>query len=119
MTGMNKQTGQAIDEIEHIRQSVADILLTPLGSRLQRRDYGSLIPTLIDQPFNGITRMRLMAATVMALLRWEPRIKLSRVDIQFGTDRGAVVLELTATRKNGPRSGQAVSLSLPLAGGLA
>uniref|UniRef100_UPI0026076D20 ATPase domain-containing protein n=1 Tax=uncultured Sphingobium sp. TaxID=316087 RepID=UPI0026076D20 len=31
---------------------VRDILTTPIGSRLMRRDYGSLIPELIDQPAN-------------------------------------------------------------------
>lgn len=114
MAGMNALTGQRIDDIEHIRQSIADILMTPLGSRLQRREYGSLIPELIDQPFNGVTRMRLMSATVMALLRWEPRIKLSRVNIQMGARPGAVIIDLIAARKDGPRGGQ-IQLSIPLA----
>ena len=42
---MNRFTGEKItSETEHIKQSIADILLTPIGSRLQRRDYGSRIP---------------------------------------------------------------------------
>ena len=35
--GMNSQTGLSISEIKHIRQSVRDILVTPIGSRVMRR----------------------------------------------------------------------------------
>lgn len=31
--GMNRETGKAITETDHLRQSVRDILLTPQGSR--------------------------------------------------------------------------------------
>jgi len=41
--GMNSDTGEAITDIDHIRQSMRDILMTPEGSRLQPRDYGSLL----------------------------------------------------------------------------
>ena len=36
--GMNNQTGLSISEAEHIRQSVRDILVTPIGSRVMRRE---------------------------------------------------------------------------------
>ena len=36
--GMNAHTGLAISEVEHIRQSVRDILVTPVGSRVMRRE---------------------------------------------------------------------------------
>ena len=42
--GMNSQTGLSISEVEHIRQSVRDILVTPIGSRVMRREYGSADP---------------------------------------------------------------------------
>ena len=48
--GMNSQTGLSISEVEHIRQSVRDILVTPVGSRVMRREYSSLLSALIDQP---------------------------------------------------------------------
>ena len=45
MTGMSRETGRACDdELAHIRQSIRDILTTPVGSRIKRRDYGSLLP---------------------------------------------------------------------------
>jgi phage baseplate assembly protein W len=47
---MNRQTGLSLSEAEHIRQSVRDILVTPIGSRVMRRDYGSLLAAMIDRP---------------------------------------------------------------------
>ncbi len=79
--GLSATTGAQIRDIDHIRQRIAKILTTPIGSRVMRRDFGSLIPQLIDQPFDGKTRMRLMAASVMAIARWEPRAHVSRVEI--------------------------------------
>lgn len=94
MTGMHRATGRALDGIDHIRQSIADILTTPLGSRVMRRDYGSLLPELIDQPQNAATHLQLMAATVDALLRWEPRVRPVRVALFYGDTRGHAEADL-------------------------
>ena len=75
---MSAATGRAIDGEAHLRQSIADILTTPIGTRVMRRDYGSLLPELIDQPFNGATRVRGYGATATAISRWEPRLRLTR-----------------------------------------
>lgn len=82
MMYMNKHTGNAMVETDHIRQSISDILTTPKGSRVMRREYGSLLFDLIDQAANAIGKMRLMAATVDALNRWESRIKVKRVSVE-------------------------------------
>jgi phage baseplate assembly protein W len=34
MAGMARDTGAALDGLDHIRQSVADILSTPMGTRV-------------------------------------------------------------------------------------
>src|SRR5471030_1694033 len=81
MNGMNAVTGQTLGAIAHIHQSLADILTTPIGSRVMRRDYGSHVPELIDQPLNGATQLRIYAATAYAVQRWEPRIRLSGVQL--------------------------------------
>ncbi len=46
-SGMNNTSGKVITDIDHLRQSVRDILLTPQGSRIARREYGSLLSALI------------------------------------------------------------------------
>lgn len=48
--GMNRSDGLTVTDLEHISQSIGDILRTPVGSRVMRRDYGSLLASMIDQP---------------------------------------------------------------------
>lgn len=111
--GMNAATGQHLDGTKHIQQSVRDILTTPLGSRVMRRDYGSLLPELIDQPLNGATALRAYSATVVALMKWEPRIRIQQITRLAPADRpGSLILEMTAQRTD---TGEALSLEVPLA----
>lgn len=114
MSGLNQRTGRAVDGVEHLRQSVADILTTPIGSRIARRTYGSLLPELIDQPDNGATRVRIFAATAGALMRWEPRLKVSRIRLAQGDRPGQVVVELEGVYQPLQGQRQALALVLPL-----
>lgn len=102
--GLNKHTGMAISDAEHIKQSIQDILTTPVGSRVMRRDYGSDLFELIDQPQDLALRLRLMAATVMALTAWEPRIRITHIDIQPAQTNGRLAVTLTAERADQNRS---------------
>ena len=108
MMGMNAATGGNLAGLPHIRQSIADIISTPIGSRLQRRRYGSEVPELIDQPMNGVTRLRLYAATAHAVAMWEPRISLTGVQLTRDAD-GAYSLLL-----QGDADGQSVALAVPV-----
>jgi hypothetical protein len=53
-TGMSRTTGAALGD-EHLAQSCEDIVTTPLGTRVMRRDYGCLLAELIDRPLNRAT----------------------------------------------------------------
>lgn len=108
---MNRETGGAIDTLDHISQSITDILTTRIGTRVMRREYGSLLPELVDQPFNDVTRLRVYASTVMALMRWEPRISLSRVQFVGVSLQGETVMDLQGSVVD---SNEALSLSIPL-----
>lgn len=77
-TGMNPDGTGNLNDMDHLKQSVRDILTTPLASRVMRREYGSLVPDLIDEPMNNTTRLQCMSAAVIALTRWEPRIATGR-----------------------------------------
>ena len=81
MSGLDQNTGQLMSPDAHLAQSISDILSTPIGSRLMRRDYGSDLPRLIDAPMNGETMVDLFQATAEAIDRWEPRFVLQRVEI--------------------------------------
>ena len=117
MTGMSRTTGAALPEIEHIAQSVADILTTPLGSRLARRTYGSRVFDLLDAPANAATRVRLFAATATALMRWEKRLTVQRVALTaIDGLRGRFALDISCALTT---TGDAVALSIPLSPGSA
>lgn len=113
MTGMHRNGGTSMRDLAHLSQSIADILTTPLGTRLQRRTYGSLLPDLIDHPDNGTTRIRVYAATASALMRWEPRLRLSRIQLTSGPQPGKVMLDL-AGEYLAPEGSRPVSLQLAL-----
>jgi phage baseplate assembly protein W len=115
-TGMNATTGRAMSGIEHIWQSCRDILTTLVGTRIERRDYGSLLPELIDHPHNEPNNLRLMAATVMALAKWEPRITIRKINIYLGDNDGETTIDMDAVRIDGPQAGDAISINIPLGG---
>ncbi|MBD8091731.1 GPW/gp25 family protein [Pseudomonas fluorescens] len=81
MIGMDRHTGQPISGIEHVRQSIEDILTTPLGSRRQRPEYGSQLRRFVDLPVTEGWKSAVQAEVARALGRWEPRLKLSQVRV--------------------------------------
>jgi len=112
MSGMSSLTGHALAGLDHIRQSIKDILTTPIGSRIRRRRYGSDIPELIDQPLNAPTVLRIYAATAYAIATWEPRISLNSV--KLSRDAGGAIYVLL----EGVANGQSVDLSIPVRNGV-
>jgi phage baseplate assembly protein W len=67
--------------VEHLCQSLADILSTPLGSRRMRPEYGSNIPRMVDQPVSPGWIAAVQSDAARAIVRWEPRILLRRVSL--------------------------------------
>ena len=99
MSGMHVTTGRQISsDFAHIKQSVADILTTPINTRLMRRDYGSVLPELIDQPLNSKTILRLYAAIAIAIIRWEPRYQV--IAVALTKNESSAVIEITGTIDN-------------------
>ncbi|SUI93659.1 GPW/gp25 family protein [Shewanella morhuae] len=96
--GMNRFDGRGLSESQHISQSIQDILTTPLGSRVMRRDYGSAIFELIDQPQSAAIKLQIMAAAVIALTRWEPRIRITEIEVVAGDLNGKMQFNLLTDR---------------------
>lgn len=120
MTGMNAETGKPLAGDAHLGQSIADILTTPIGTRVMRRDYGSALFELIDAPLNALTRLRLFAATADALRRWEPRLRLTRVKLIDGEGSGTgfaagqATLQIEGQRIDAADPTSLVRLTIPL-----
>ena len=92
--GMNVLNGRSLTGLDHLKQSIADILNTPIGSRVMRRDYGSKLFSLIDAPLNRGTLVDIYAATAESLMKWEDRLLVSAVDIT-SAQLGQITLKIT------------------------
>ena len=66
---MDAATGRLMPLAEHVRQSIRNILFTRIGTRIEREEYGSLLPLLIDAPLNEATLLQCNAAVGAALYR--------------------------------------------------
>ena len=96
--GLAPDTGTTLTDTAQLSANLRTLLTTPIGSRVMRRDYGSEIFSLIDQPQHGATRLRLMAATVHALTLWEPRIRITKVELGAPELGGGCAVTLTWRR---------------------
>lgn len=91
-TGINADTGKAMTGADHLKQSIRDILTTRIGTRIMRRDYGSRLPELVDNPMSELLKAELFAESAEALARWEPRFRLDRVYLESASAEGRMVI---------------------------
>jgi phage baseplate assembly protein W len=119
MIGMSATTGKPLSGAAHIAQSIGIILSTPLGTRPMRREFGSLLFQLMDQPANPATMMLFRAAVADALRKWEPRIRLTRVQFSGDFAGGAPTVTIEGTRTDQGAKAPLLSLSIPLGRNLA
>ena len=95
--GSSRLTGRPLAGLDHVRQSIHDILTTPRGTRVLVRDYGSDLPALLDRPLGAPLAADIAAETADALARWEPRIRVDRVRlIAADPDSGRLEIAIDA-----------------------
>jgi uncharacterized protein len=92
--GINRVTGKPLTNWSHVMQSILDIMTTPIGTRVMRRDYGSDIPNLIDRPQGRDTVLEVTLALGTALEKWEPRFRLSSVYISDAGPDGEMTIAI-------------------------
>lgn len=108
---LSRHSGESFDDVtQSIQQSIADILTTPVGSRIMRREYGSLLIDLIDQPVNDMLLLKIYSAVYTALFTWEKRINIEHIEVQ-NLSLGTLELILQATFAF---TGQKINLNIPL-----
>lgn len=94
MLGMDRNTGMRLEGWPHVAQSIGDILTTRVGTRVERRPYGSDVPNLIDKPQNDDTIMNLFSEIAIALDRWEPRVLLKNIQVLSASADGEFELAI-------------------------
>lgn len=97
MQGMNRTSGAPLEGVEHLRQSVNDILSTPLGSRRMLMSYGSNLFRLVDNPADRVTAIKVVMATAVALTKWEPRLQINSVEVLQAGAGGKISLLISGT----------------------
>ncbi|MBP5951297.1 GPW/gp25 family protein [Pseudomonas sp. P42] len=75
-------SGEIVEGLRDIDQSIRIILTTPKGADAHRPDFGSDLHQYIDWPVNRVTP-HLVRETVDALRRWETRISVVQVKVQI------------------------------------
>lgn len=94
MIGVDRRSGQPLSGVAHLRQSIEDILTTPVGSRRMRPEYGSELRRYVDLPVNDGWKSAVQAEVARSLGRWEPRLQLDRVRV-VAVVGGQITLELS------------------------
>jgi phage baseplate assembly protein W len=115
MRGTDKHTGKSITGIPRLRQSIEDILTTRIGARVMRRDYGSRLPELIDNPITPAFIAPLTAAIAEAL-KQEPEFVFESIDPDSllsdpGTGRLTLTLRGRATPDNRPLTLEEIAIA--------
>lgn len=64
-----------------IEDSIKDILLTPLGSRVMLPEYGSRVYELIDRRVDESFLSDLGYFVIEAVSRWEHRVSIDRIEL--------------------------------------
>ena len=78
-----------------------------------RRDYGSLVPELLDRPLHAATALLLASAAAMAIARWEPRVIVRRVEITGDLAAGQASANVISQRK-GSAANALTTQTIPL-----
>lgn len=115
MRGLSATTGRVIEGDAYLAQCIDKILFTPLGSRVMRRDFGSLLMELLDQPLNAALRLRLYAATAIAIMRDPLPIRPVKVALVASAEEpGSAALDLEYQRTDLPQPSARQRLLIPV-----
>jgi uncharacterized protein len=77
-----------------ISESINRILKTPLGSRVMRPKFGSLLYTLRDREPDESFRALATKYTFEAIKANEPRVTVSRVNFEIEPVKGTLTLKI-------------------------
>lgn len=96
-TGLNAEAGSPLSDWPHVEQSIRKILTTAIGSRVMRRTFGSDLPDLVDRKMTAANILKVYSAAALAILRWEPRFRMSAGRIVNADATGRLGIEIYGT----------------------
>ena len=69
---------ELVDNEKAIRNSIYNIMTTPIGSRYRQPEYGSRLHQFVHEPSTSDSAFQLEALLVQSIARWKPRIQIVR-----------------------------------------
>lgn len=114
MRGIDRVTGQPIEGRAYLRQRIADVLTTPIGAHVMRRDYGSRVPELVDMAVNSANVLLLYGVVAQALQTWVGGFRLTRLQLLRGDVPGQFNLALEGVETDQPVTPDTTRISIPL-----
>jgi len=84
--GRARADGELVAGRDDIDQAIHIILSTPLGSDAHRPQFGCRVHDYIDWPIDR-ARPHIVREVVAALTRWEPRMRIERVQVEAGSQQ--------------------------------
>ena len=84
-------------DVESVKQSVINILLTNAGERPFNPKFGGGLNGYLFDNFDGITAAAMENTIVNTLRNWEPRVRVDKVDITDLSHRNALRVSLEIT----------------------
>ncbi|MEV6242726.1 GPW/gp25 family protein [Lentzea sp. NPDC051838] len=90
-----------VDGDREIVESIRLILATAPGERPMRPEFGCAIHDLVFAPADSSTAGQIAYEVRMSLERWEPRIDLTDVVVDFSeADNGTLLIDIRYTLRN-------------------
>jgi uncharacterized protein len=77
---------------DDVEQAIQIILLTSRGDRVMLPEFGAGLRDFVFEPNSDATRARMEESVRKALVDWEPRIDIERVEVTPSDDGPSVVL---------------------------
>lgn len=81
MSGIDRSTGRSLSGWEHVLQSLQVIFSTRFHERVMLRWFGSLVPHMLGENLVERTVTRFFYALTVAIELWEPRFKVTKVNV--------------------------------------
>jgi len=91
-----------VSDVADVNQSLQILFGTAVGERVLQADYGCNIEDMIFEPMNVTLVTRITERIRRAIIYYEPRIKLDKVDVFANDDFGIInlVVEYTVRSTN-------------------
>jgi phage baseplate assembly protein W len=101
---------------ENVRDALRVILMTERRERLMLPGFGAGLGALLFEPNVAATHALLAERARRALERWEPRIRLERLDVAADPEDPQAAVVTVAYRLVATGREEEVTLTVPLAG---